>query len=434
MIPTPRQLALLGLLLGLGLAASLWPTLAYLWWAGLFALLGALGVDALAVLRSPRVAVERTLPSSLPLGVWREVALGLHNPGRQPFAVEVMDHLPEGIEAEGLPQSVRLPAGGHARLSYRVRAVERGEARFERVQLRIASPLGLWRRDRRPAAPATVRVYPNFAAVAKYILLALDNRLSQMGILKRRRRGEGQDFHQLREYRAGDAPRQVDWKATARMRKLISREYQDERDQEVVLLLDCGHRMLTQDGDLSHFDHSLNAALLLAYVALRQGDAVGLATFGGEGRWLPATKGAAALHRVLNAIYDLQPTAQAPDYSRAALDLLVRQRKRALVIVVSNLRDEDAADLLPALQLLRRRHLVLFASLKEQALHDVLDADAADFEDALRVAATHDYLAYRDRTLDTVRASGVQCLDVVPGQLSVALVNRYLDIKRAGML
>ena len=136
------------------------------------------------------------------------------------------------------------------------------------------SVLGLWKKNIIQPLKSEVRNYPNFSSVMKYSLLATDQRLNQMGILKKRRRGEGLNFHQLREYRDGDSLRQIDWNATARTHKLISRDYQEERDQQIIFLVDCGRRMLAHDDQLSHFDHTLNAILLLSHVALRQGDAV----------------------------------------------------------------------------------------------------------------------------------------------------------------
>jgi uncharacterized protein (DUF58 family) len=434
MMPTPRLLAALGVLIALALAASLWPGLGPAWWAALAAL-GLLAlIDALRVLRPPALTLERALPDSLALGAWREVPLHVASDAHRPLRLEVYDHHPDSMQAEGLPQRLTLRPGTHAELRYRLRPCQRGPAAFDRIQLRCASPLGLWRRNLRLPLSGQTRVYPNFALVAHYALLALDHRLSMIGILKRRRRGEGQDFHQLREYRPGDALRQIDWKATSRMRKPISREYQDERDQEIVFLLDCGHRMTAQDDDLSHFDHTLNALLLLGHVALRQGDAVGLATFGGTQRRLKPGKGPLGMTRLLNALYDLQPSVQAPDYLQAASELLAHQRKRALVVLVTNLRDEDATELLPAIALLRRRHLVLVASLREAAIDDALDAPVQVLRDALRVGAVHDYAAHRQQVLERVLATGALALDVTPERLPVNLVNRYLDIKRSGRL
>jgi len=279
-----------------------------------------------------------------------------------------------------------------------------------------------------------VKVYPNFAEVTKYTLFATDNRLSQIGIKKHRRRGEGLSFHQLRDYRAGDALRQIDWKATARLQRLISREYQDERDQQVVFLIDCGRRMLAKDDALSHFDHALNAVLLLSYVALRQGDAVGFFAFAGPQRFLPPRKGALTINTVLNNVYDLQPTTHASDYALAASELIKRLKKRSLVVLVTNLRDEDAEELRPAITLLRQRHLVVLASLQEAVLNQVAQQPVQGFDQALLLASTDIYLEQRRQAHQALKNFGVMMLDVEPAQLPVALVNRYLDIKLSGRL
>jgi uncharacterized protein (DUF58 family) len=274
--------------------------------------------------------------------------------------------------------------------------------------------------------------------VTRYALLAVDNRLSQIGLLKRQRRGEGMDFHQLRDYRDGDSPRSIDWKATARHVKLIAREYQDERDQQVLFLLDCSRRMNAKDGLLSHFDHTLNAILLLTFVAIRQGDAAGLMTFGAtDDQYLAPKKSQATVSRFLNALYPLEPTLKTPDYYQAALNLGKRLTKRALIIVVSNVRDEDEDGLHVAMAQLQRRHLVLFANLKESAIEAAADASrlnqATVTDDALiTFAAATQYAAAREATLARMRARGVKLLDVVPEKLPMALVNRYLDMKQSG--
>jgi uncharacterized protein (DUF58 family) len=279
-----------------------------------------------------------------------------------------------------------------------------------------------------------VRVYPNFRALAKYTLLATDNRLSQIGVLQVRRRGEGMEFHQLREYRQGDSQRAIDWKATSRTARLISREYEEEKDQRVLLVVDCGRRMASKDGELSHFDHTLNAALLLAHVALRQGDAVGMLTMGGVHRYCEPRKSIAAVHAIMNRMFDVEPTLAVPDYHRAATDVMRQVRRRALVILLTNLRDEDDAGLLPALALLRSRHLVVLASLREAILSRALTARVDSFDRAVTHAAAADYLALRERTFRRIGASGVVTLDVEPEKLPITLVNRYLQLKKTGQL
>lgn len=433
-LPARRSFQLVGVNAAVALLASLFPNLIGLWYVTVGASLLLAFTDLLLLVTEPAPRGERFVPHSLPLGVKRTVRLRLHNDGKRHLLLDVFDHFPQALQASGFPLRLGLAAGKFAEPLYEVTATERGKLHFPCLQVRVLSPLQLWWHDLKLPVVSATKVYPNFAAVAQYALMATDHHLSHMGILKKRRRGEGQDFHQLREYRAGDSLRQIDWKATSRMRKPISREYQDERDQEIIFLLDCGHRMLAKDDALSHFDHTLNAMLLLTYVALRQGDAVGMGSFAGENRWLPAHKGQHNVQHLLNALYDLQPTPQAPDYAQAATELLVRQKKRALVILLTNLRDEDLDDLLPALHLLRKRHLVLLASMREQAIDQARDEPVDNLEDALHKAAVQHYLGARDATLERVKAAGIRCLDVPPAELSVSLVNHYLDIKRSGGL
>ncbi|BDU73433.1 DUF58 domain-containing protein [Mesoterricola silvestris] len=437
MIPTLRLLRLLGAWTLLGLGAAVWPRLLPYWRGGAWLLGAALLVDVLLGFWPKGLEGSRTVPATLPLGQWREVVLRLRNPSPFPLDVEVFDEHPADFESRGLPARHRLPARGFLELSYQVRPLARGPRAFGRIHVRAASGLGLWCRSLRPGAPFPVRVFPDFAAVAHYALLATDQRLSLLGILKRPRRGEGLDFHQLREFREGDALRQVDWKASARNRKLISREYQDERDQQVVFLLDCGRRMKALDavdGDpVGHFDQALNALFLLAYVALKQGDAVGVATFAEDApRTVAPHKGLATLQQLFQHLFDVQPTLHAPDYLATAEAFLKRFRKRSLVILLTNLRDEEDETLLPALDLLRGRHLVMLANLKEGILESILARPVHGFEDALEHAGALDYQARRQVVFRRIAHGGTHILDVTPAKLPTSLVNRYLELKASG--
>lgn len=434
LIPTNRLLWLTGIIAALALVVSFVPQTFTHWWMAVIVSCGIILVDAVSLAFPNPISIKRKLQGSIPLGVKRKVELRLTNNGKRPMELDIHDHFPTAVEAMGMPVSTRIEPKEKAELSYSITARERGKLEFPFTQLRIRSFWGFWKRNFYVAVSDATRVYPNFAAVSHVALLATDHRLSQMGIIKKRRRGEGQDFHQLREYREGDGLRQIDWKASSRTRKLISREYQDERDQEIILLLDCGQRMSAKDDELSHFDHTLNAMLLLSYVALRQGDSVGLATFGGETRWLAPHKGAHTLHALLNALYDLQPGDQSPDYTKAATELLLRQKKRALVILLTNVRDEDSDNLLPAIKLLSKKHLVLLASLREQALDQALQQPVEDLNAAIEVSALHRYLQQRQQAFEKLRANQILTVDVLPAELTAELINSYLNIKRSGQL
>jgi uncharacterized protein (DUF58 family) len=441
LIPQGRTLCLLAGWLALSIAVAFLPAALPLWQIAGAIIAAALGADALAARRArSEPAIERSVPQSLAVGEWHSVRLRLRN-GASALQGWLQDDHPVSFEATPLPQRFVLRRGLWTDLVYRVRPLARGNHVFGALTLRVDSPLRLWQRSLSCGAPTQTRVYPDFAKVTQYTLLASDNRLSQIGVLQRRRRGEGLEFHQLREYRQGDTSRQIDWKATARFGKLVAREYQDERDQHIVFMLDCGQRMRASErglpgaNDLSHFDHTLNALLLLSYVALRQGDAVGLMTFAHpQPRYLPPRKSLSTVNRILNGVYDVEPTLLTPDYLQAAEQLARRLNKRALIVVLTNLRDEDEDLLLPALRLLRRRHLVLIANLRETSLEQVERTAIETFDDALTYAAAAEYSRARMRGLSRLRASGVHVIDVYPADLPRLLVNKYWDMKRAGQL
>lgn len=433
-IPHTVLLWLAGFWLALGVATLFAAEAVIAWQAYGLGLLAVAVGDALAGrARRGRVEVSREVPHALPVGTWQTVHLHLRAEGGA--AGWLRDRHPAAFSSEGLPLFFALAAGRTLKAGYRLLVTERGRQEFAAVDLRLLSPLRLWVIAETLAVKSAVRVYPNFARIAQYTLLATDNRLSQIGVLHRRRRGEGMEFHQLRDYRQEDSPRQIDWKASARMGHLISREYQDERDQQIVFLLDCGARMRARDGDLSHFDHTLNALLLLAYVALGQGDAVGLSTFGhAEPRYLPPKKSIATVNRLLNAVYDLQPTLATPDYLGAAELLLKRLTKRALIVLVTNVRDEDDDTLAPAMALLRRKHAVTVASLREPVLDELTEAPVVDLEAALTRAAALEYLQSRRRQAAMLRHGGIQIVDASPHELPVRLINHYWERKRAGAI
>ena len=434
MIPAFRSVWLiLGLLL-FAIAVGFFPDYSADWKVFAYVIAGTMIADAVSVLGKRHIKVERKVMHALSLGAWANVELTLHNRYRYPIKLEIFDHVPEELEYEELPVTVTIPSRNWVKINYRVKPIVRGPVAFEKVQLRVFSVLGLWKKNIIQPLVSEVRNYPNFSSVMKYSLLATDQRLNQMGILKKRRRGEGLDFHQLREYRDGDSLRQIDWNATARTNKLISRDYQEERDQQIIFLVDCGRRMLAHDDQLSHFDHTLNAILLLSHVALRQGDAVGLMTFSGDERWIPPRKSVGNVNNILNSIYDLQPSLLSPDYSRAATELMKRQKRRALIVLITNLRDEDTDELIPALQIMRKRHLVLLASMQETAINNLLNKDVDGFESALNHASAQHYLGYRRDAHQRIDGAGVLYTDVMPQDLPINIVNRYLEVKSSGQL
>ncbi|GAA5481073.1 DUF58 domain-containing protein [Haloferula sargassicola] len=434
MIPTSRAVGLASLWLLGGLAASAERMLVTPWWLLGVAVFGLLVIDLLAGFSLKGITLTRELPGRFAVGEPSEVRLKLTNATRSTRTIEVFDGIPEGAEAPAMPWRGKLEPGEVARIDHPVRMLERGLAHFRPMHLRALSPLGLWWRRETTGALEEAKVYPDYEPVVRFALLAMQARQDQMGIVRKSLAGSSRDFHQLREYREGDPLSQLDWKATSRRLQLISREFQEQRNQTIVFLADTGRRMRAMDGDLQQFDHCLNAMLLVSYIALGQGDRVGVQSFGGSDLWLPPVKGRHAMPTVLDHLYDYRTTPAPSDFTAAAEKLQTRQTRRAMVVLLTNLRGEDATELVPALATLTRRHLVVLASLRENALQQARQQPVAGFSDALKFAAAEHYDRERAQTLATLRGHGVVTIDVPAHELPIALANRYLDIKAAGRL
>jgi uncharacterized protein (DUF58 family) len=401
----------------------------------LLALLVLALFDAWRLLRMASPDLQRQFPASQALGRWSEVRLQLSHGHPRVTRVRVFDHLPEGFETEYLPQTLTMRAGETCHFDYRVRALRRGLFELQQCEIELPSLMGLWQARRYLQVHDCTRVYPDFTRLQGGQLLAPNHGPGRIGVHPRQRRGLGTEFHQLREFREGDSLRQIDWKATARHRAPIAREYQEERDQHIVFMLDCGRRMRSQEGDLSHFDHALNAMLLLSHVALRQGDAVGLSTFAGEhNRYIAPTKGTSHLNTMLNRTYDLDSSRRPADYSAAAKQLLARQKRQALIVLMTNLRDEDDEQLLTAVTQLSSRHRVLVVSLREQVLDGMRQKPVRTVEDALHYCGAIEMLGARNSLLVRMKAQRIAVIDARPDELGALMTSRYLNWKKSGTL
>ena len=399
--------------------------------------------DYLASVRGWRQAaavMKRQLPAAFAIGVKANVALAIESHAGRTWRCALHDHADSALVTEGMPLTLAIAGGKRVETSYGVTPTIRGDVVFAPADVRVRTRWGFWELLERIGSTERRRVFPDFAQVARYAWLAGNRRLQEIGIKTYQLRGQGTDFKQLAEYHIGDPVRHIDWRATLRLGKPIVREFQDERDQCVLLMLDCGRRMRADDSVAAgetHFDQVLNAVMLLSYVALAQGDAVGAMTFGtppGQERAIPPRKGQLALNGLMGHLYDVQPTPTHSDYVAAARALLQRQHKRALVIVITNFRDEDSTELSHALRLLRRRHLVLLASLRERVVGELLRLPLTSGDAAIDVAAAHLYEQSRRDAFNRLATRDALMADAEPERLGVELVNRYHAVKRAGLI
>jgi len=432
-------LLLAALIIGVPVATAAWAACAWMLFLAFAALTDYRLTRQAWLQATPQMT--RHLPASLAVGVKCDVALSIDGTGDDTWKVELFDHSDPSLQTQGLPATLTVGGGKRVTYTYRATPTRRGEVAFAAADLRVRSRYGLCQLLEKLGQAEVRRVYPDFAQVARYAWLAGDRRLAEIGIKTYRRRGAGTDFQQLAEYRVGDPVRWIDWKATLRFGKPIVREFQDARDQCVMLLVDCGRRMRADDSQTglgnSHFDQVLNAVMLLSYVALKQGDEVGAMTFGtppGAAKSFAPRKGVKALNALMGELYAVQPTPTHSDYIDAARNFLQRHNKRSLVIIITNFRDEDSAELGTALQLLRTRHLVLLASLREGIVRELASQPLTTNETAVEVASAHLYEQSRRDAFNRLAAHDALMVDAEPQRLGVELVNRYQAAKGAGLI
>lgn len=328
-----------------------------------------------------------------------------------------------------LPATV-VPFQEHI-LQYRLYPPRRGNYHFGDLHLRWQTPLGIWQRQSTIKAAEMVKVYPNLVDVRKYDLLLRKNRLWELGLRNTRLRGAGTEFERLRDYLPDDEYRRINWKATARRGMPISVEYETERSQNIIVLLDVGRMMRSPVGDVAKLDYAINAILLLTYVAAQKGDKVGLLAFAdGIERWVAPRSGKGQFHHMLEQLYALESVAVEPNYRNALEYFAVRQHKRSLVLLFTDLTGSiSTTDLLAQMGRLRKGHLPLLVTMRDPTVQSMAQQTVTDSTTLYQRTVAEELLDERQLALEQLTHRGVLTLDVAADQLSLALINRYLALK-----
>jgi uncharacterized protein (DUF58 family) len=429
---------------------------------GLWVVNGALLLAAVAdwvmAVRPGDLRVERDLPGVVPLGQearitwrvshrpghrWRDraperdpgAAPGPARPGRG-VRVRVADELAPSLGAGTRRVRVVVPARGRALAATTIRPGRRGRFEPAEVVVRVEGPLGLVARQGRRRVPGVLRVYPPFDSRDEAELRVNKARILEVGLRSAQGRGGGTEFDSMREYGVDDEFRRIDWAATARSGKAIVRTYRAERNQTVLLLLDSGRTMAGRVADVPRLDHAMDAVMLLTSLATRLGDRAGLVAFDREVRAVVGPGHAKdQLARVTEAMYQLQPLLVESDYRGAFAETLARFRRRAMLVVLTELAEQAVAEtLLPALPLIARDHLVVVASVADPEVRGWASATPVEPSAAYRKAAAVAALADRRRTVARLRGLGAVVVDAPPGRLAPDLADAYLRVKATGRL
>jgi uncharacterized protein (DUF58 family) len=395
------------------------------------AVLFAAALDVFLSARSWQISIQRKLPEHLSLGTTNQVGWEIRNLSHLPVSFELRDDIHDGIERDAPSMTGVILPHATAELRYGVSPSRRGLYEFGNIHIRWQTQLGLVIRQKHINARDAVKVYPNVANLARYEFAARRHRTTEMGLLPVAMRGQGSMFESLREYVPGDDPADVAWKATARHNRLITRNYETERSQNVLVMLDCGRLMVPQVDQLSRLDYGINATLLLSYVAMKQGDYIGLAAFSDKiEAYVPPVKGRAALARMNEALYRLEARLRESDYERVCKFLSLRHRKRSLIVILTDVIDKDASSMLLAyMARFARYHLPLCVTMRNIEVERLAVAEPQEAADCFTKTVALKLLSRRTEALARMRQSGVDVLDVDPRQLTPQLLHRYLLLK-----
>lgn len=417
-------------------AATFAPSLQWVALGYVVLVLLLLALDARLAGPIGRFDVSREHDTKLSLGIDNPVHLTVRHRGRRPLAVWLRDEAPDAFIVDNRIMSSTVAPRESWQSVYHVRPLRRGDYRFGNLNLRWRGPLGFVMRQGQVLAAGPVKVYPNLLDVRRYDLMLRQNRLQEMGLRHTRVFGEGTEFERLREYLPDDEYRRIDWKATARRNRPVTVEYQTERSQNVVAVLDTGRMMQSPVANIAKLDYVVNAVLLLAYVATGKGDKVGLMTFADDiGQFLSPHQGRGQFYRMLEMLYGVEAEPVEPDYRRALAYLALKQRKRSLVVIFTDLSGGlTMQSLVSHVAVLTRRSLPLVVTISDPDVHAAARQRPANSLAAYQRAAAGQLLDERKVALDTLQRQGVHTLDVPANQLSIAVINRYLELKGRTML
>lgn len=386
------------------------------------------------------VSVARSVEDKLSLDVENKVTLtARYKPaardayGGRLRNVVIRDEPPQELQCDrDATFTVQVSAGSRdASREYHVRPHSKGDFEFGDLFVAYDGYFGLICRMERISAKQSVKVYPNLVETEKYDMLARSGRLMQVGIRNIRQRGGGSEFESLREYVPGDEYRKIDWRATARRHKLISRQYEAERAQNIMLLIDTGRNMLQKVGNMAKLDYVINTALMLAYVASSSDDRIGLMVFDAEVRaFIPPAKGKTQVYYLLDALYNTSAQMVESDYYGAFTELAARNRRRSLVVLFTDLLDtESSAGIVSALPILERAHRPLCVTVSDPYITGAAKGAPETAAEAYRKAVSMQVLQERRQAITVLKRRGVWTIDSPPETLTSDLINHYLTLK-----
>lgn len=427
----------MGATIPLGLISAIWPWAAWLILAAVLSLLVMAAADYRFIKKAfEAIRFKRTLPNSAGRGADCNVGLELINPSQHSLSGTLRDLPPEGATPETWQYDILLESNGVIEQTYSCIIPERGKHQWEAACLRLKGFLGILEGQKAIGKAQSVKVYPESAVPDGEYQVFTQIEFDLKKSSSTRRRGEGMDFETIDRFVEGDDPRHIDWPSTARSGEFMVRRYQQDQHREIVILLDCGRLMGAQTSAGNKLDRAVDAALLLFRIAGHRGDSCSFGVYDNQVRsFLLPQRGIGAYKRVLENVYDVECSFIESDFSVMFSKLQQKQRKRSLVVIISDVVDSDTSGRMKrALAELKKQHVVVFAAMRTPALSNYANQVVDTTRDVMRQAVAMQLEQEREKALHQISKLGVTVLDTEPEGLTVPLLNQYIRIREQGLL
>ena len=379
---------------------------------------------------------KRTIPEILSLGDNEKIEISIRNPYAEDVRIWVIEDLPYQLKIRDFQREVFIEARKTSNVTYTITPKIRGEYHFGNTIFLISTQIGLIQRRMQVENAQTAKVYPSIRQMKEMEMLAFTKVHASLGLKKIRRIGHSYEFEQIKPYVQGDDYRSINWKATSRTASLMMNQYEDEKSQSIINVIDCGRRMHMPFNGMTLVDYAVNSALALSNVVSKKYDKVGLVTFSeNTDTFLPADVGRYQMRRILDALYKQEVRQAESDYERLYKSLTDHLASRAFIILYSNFENISSVErIYPILKKLNQKHLLLMVVFKNEELEDF----ALEKPETIREAYLHTVArsAMYDKTqiIQTLRQTGIQVTYVEPEGLSLGVINKYLELKARGLI
>ncbi len=382
------------------------------------------------------IQIERIVPKRLSNGDDNKIWIKIRNEFRFTAHLRIIDEIPHQFQIRDFQISFQLPSSESKSISYDLRPTERGEFDFGSINVFAKTRIGLIERKLSFIEHVSVPVYPSFVQMKKFEMYAISNRLTDIGIKKIRRIGHTMEFDRIKEYVRGDDVRSINWKATARSGDLMVNQYQDERSQQVVNVIDMGRVMKMPFDGLHLLDYAINTSLVISNIALLKEDKAGLLTFTNkETTVVKPEKRRVHIQRIQEALYNLDTNFMESNFQRMLVGLKTHLNQRSLILLYTNFETYSAMERqLPYLQRLAKDHLLVTIFFENTEMTSLLEKESESVSDIYTKTIAEKFSYEKRQIVKALNQRGIHTILTPPKELSVNAINKYLELKARGLI